>query len=80
MKKKKKNPRIFFNANRLYCAMKFVKGISMARLASEVYMTPNQVRYALEHGIARERDVYNMAWYLEVPIEQVVYEDKTYGR
>lgn len=48
----------------------------MARLASEVGMTPNQVRYALEHGIARERDVYNMAWYLEVPIEQVVYEGK----
>ena len=76
VKKKKKNPRIFFNAERLYCAAKLVKGISISRLANEVGMTLARVRYALKHGVARERDVYNMAWYLEVPIEQVVYEGK----
>lgn len=76
VKKKKKNPRIFFNANRLYCEAKLVKRISMTRLAAEVGMTRARVRYALKHGTARERDVYNMAWYLGVPIEQVVYEGK----
>lgn len=76
VKKKKKNPRIFFNANRLYREAKLVKRISMTRLAAEVGMTRARVRYALKHGRARERDVYNMAWYLGVPIEQVVYERK----